>query len=100
MPEDNNISQGPVASSAMSPVSATSEAGFLLTKKGRWFFRILDICSLLFWLYVVVKIFFFDFDVLLVQQAFPTHAWLLNLRFICLLAALAVALLVFDKKNV
>ncbi len=54
----------------------------------------------MFWLYAIVKIFFFDIDAFLLQMAFPAHAWLFNLRFLFILVALAVALIFCDKGSV
>jgi hypothetical protein len=63
-------------------------------------FRVLDISAVIFWLYLILKVFFFDLDVLLLQWAFPAQAWLLNLRFVFILVALALALIFFDKASV
>jgi hypothetical protein len=60
----------------------------------------LDLCAAVFWLYVVVKVFFFDADALLLQKAFPAQAWLLNLRFLFILIALAIAVIFSDKGSV
>src|SRR5439155_6422681 len=80
--------------------SATASKDSPLTPWGRRYFRLLDLCSIVFWLYVILKVFVFDFDTYLLQQLFPAHAWLLQLRLVFLLALLALALLVFDKSAV
>src|SRR5438874_589588 len=53
-----------------------------------------------FWLYAIVKIFFFDIDAFVLQTAFPAHAWLLNLWFLFIVIALAVALICSDTGSV
>lgn len=98
--EDDSTGQASLTPSTLAPAPAKPSANSLLTSKGRWMFRILDVCAVVFWLYVILKIFFFDADVFLLQWAFPTHAWLLNLRFIFMLVALALTLIFFDKESV
>ena len=68
-----------------------------LTPYGRFMFRLLDGISIVFWSYVVIKLLFFDFDVLLVDYFFPGHTWLLNLKFFALIGALAISLIFADK---
>jgi hypothetical protein len=87
---------GPVAT----PATPATAGKSLLTPKGGWMFLILDACAAVFWLYVIVMVFFFDADAFLLEKAFPGHAWLLNLRFLFILIALAVALLFWDKGSV
>ena len=71
-----------------------------LTQKGLIFFRLLDFCSLMFWSYVILKVFISDVDIYILEKFFPANAWLLQLKSIILLLILAISLIFFEKKLV
>jgi hypothetical protein len=50
-----------------------------------------EICAPLFWFYVLVKLFIFDFDVYIATTYFPGNAWLLSFRFLFIIGMLAMA---------
>lgn len=59
-----------------------------------------EIIAVLFWLYVVVKLFAFDIDVYLMKRLQPDYVWLLNLKFFILIGILALVWLVTKSKSV
>jgi len=71
-----------------------------LTPRFRAFLRALDLIGVLVWLYVIIKLFVFDVDVYFVERFFPGHSWLLNLRFIAIIGALALSLVLFKSGDV
>jgi hypothetical protein len=56
--------------------------------------------AILFWLYVILKLFVFDVDVYVAQMLFPTEAWLLDFKFIILVCFAAGAVLTFRSFSI
>jgi hypothetical protein len=64
------------------------------TEKGTKIFWVgVDLVAALFWLYAIVKVFVFDVDVYLVSLSSSDFVWLLNYKFLILLALILVAML-------
>jgi hypothetical protein len=59
-----------------------------------------EIIAVLFWLYVLVKLFIFDVDVFLIDKFLPKYIWLVYYKFYILLATIAVLLLITRKKYI
>jgi hypothetical protein len=81
---------------AESPPSAQNQSPVF----GRNLRRALDLIATAFWLYALAKLFVFDFDVYVVQTYAPTLHWLLQLRFIILVALAGLSFLLFKKSIV
>lgn len=64
---------------------------------GRNFRRALDFAGTAFWLYAVIKLFVFDFDLYLVNTYAPNLLWILQLRFIVLVGIAGLAFLFLKK---
>src|SRR5882672_9689372 len=71
-----------------------AEAGIKAEKGARIFWVGWDLVATLFWLYAIVKLFVFDVDVYLVSLTSSEFVWLLNYKFLILLALILVAMLV------
>jgi hypothetical protein len=65
--------------------------------KGRKILRE-SFCAFL-WLYAIVKLFVFDFDVYLAQSYFPSLSWVVNFKFFFLLVLVSVYWLAVGDKN-
>lgn len=60
------------------------------------FFR--QFLALLIWVYVIAKLFVFDIDIYLTQKFFPSYDWVLNYKFVIIITAIAL-LLILSRKN-
>lgn len=58
-----------------------------------------EIIAVLFWLYVLVKLFIFDIDILLVGKFLPEYKWLLNLKFFIWIGVVAILWLITRNKD-
>ncbi|HAG49715.1 MAG: hypothetical protein A2X87_00255 [Deltaproteobacteria bacterium GWC2_42_51] len=56
--------------------------------------------AILFWVYVLVKLFAFDIDVFLMNKLLPEFVWLLNLKFFILIGIIASIWLVTKNKHI
>jgi len=56
--------------------------------------------AILFWVYVLVKLFAFDIDIFLMSKFLPEYAWLLNLKFFILVFGIALVWLVTKNKHI
>ena len=56
--------------------------------------------AILFWLYVLVKLFAFDVDVFLMNKLLPEFVWLLNLKFFILIGIIALIWLMTKNKHI
>jgi hypothetical protein len=63
-------------------------------KLPRIFWVGLDVVATLFWLYAIAKVFIFEVDVYLISLGGAEFIWLLNYKFLILLALVVVAMLV------
>jgi hypothetical protein len=87
IPLDTNVQITPVE-------IASSAIGVRLSAFGR------EALAMLFWVYVILKLFVYDFDAYLVTEYFPEEVWLLKFRLVILIGVIAVALLIFGKNRV
>jgi hypothetical protein len=76
------------------PPNPTSDVR--IAPNNRIFFWIKQTVSLLFWCYVLVKTFIFDFDIYLIQKFAPEWAWLVYSKFLILIG-LGAILWLFTK---
>ncbi len=68
------------------------DAFFYLTKIIR------EIIAVVFWLYVLLKVFIFDIDVFLIVRFIPEYTWLLTLKFFILIGVVAIVWLITKNK--
>lgn len=66
----------------------------------RFIVLIREIIAILFWGYVITKIFFFDIDIFLVEHFSPSYRWVLDYKFVILVGIIAVILLVTKNKHI
>ncbi|HEX9384798.1 MAG TPA: hypothetical protein VF918_00635 [Anaerolineales bacterium] len=59
-----------------------------------------EIIAILFWVYVIMKLFIFDVDLFLVEKFSPDFVWLLNYKFFILIGTIATIWLVSKNRNV
>jgi len=59
-----------------------------------------EIVAVLFWAYIIIKVFIFDFDVLILNKLLPNYAWLLDYKFFILLGILAIIFLISKNKQI
>jgi hypothetical protein len=59
-----------------------------------------EVIALLFWVYVVTKLFIFDIDIFLVEKISPSYVWLLNYKFFILIGTVAIIWLVTKNKYI
>jgi hypothetical protein len=59
-----------------------------------------EIVAVLFWIYVLTKLFVFDIDVFLIDKFLPGYAWLLNFKFFILIGTVAVIWLLTKNKHI
>jgi hypothetical protein len=67
--------------------------------RSRWFRLVRECAAMWIWLYVILKLFVFDFDVWLVNLLVPSLSWLLDYKFLIVLAALACISMISNKKG-
>jgi hypothetical protein len=67
---------------------------------GRFLAIIREIVAILFWTYVLIKLFVFDIDIFLINKLFHNYAWLLNFKFFILIGTIAVIWLVTKNKHI
>jgi len=58
-----------------------------------------EIVAMLFWGYVITKVFILDIDLILVEKLSPNYLWLIQYKFFILLGLLAIILLVTKNKQ-
>lgn len=56
--------------------------------------------AVLFWAYVLIKLFVFDIDIFLMNRFLPRYVWLLNLKFFILIGGIALIWLVTKNKYI
>lgn len=56
--------------------------------------------AILFWTYILIKLFAFDIDVFLMRKFLPAYVWLLNLKFFILLGGIALIWIVTKNKYI
>lgn len=56
--------------------------------------------AILFWTYILIKLFAFDIDVFLMSKFSPEYLWLLNLKFFILIGGIALIWLVTKNKYI
>lgn len=56
--------------------------------------------AILFWTYILIKLFVFDIDVFLMSKFLPEYVWLLNLKFFILIGGIALIWLVTKNKYI
>jgi hypothetical protein len=59
-----------------------------------------EIVAIFFWLYLISKVFIFDFDIYLAEKIFPEYGWIIQYRFFILLFVLAVIFLLTKNRNI
>lgn len=59
-----------------------------------------DIASILFWAYLIIKLFVFDLDIYLIQKYFPNYSWVIEKKFFIILGILAIIFLIARKKKI
>lgn len=59
-----------------------------------------EVIAIFFWFYVLVKLFIFDVDLLLINKFSPNYAWLLNFKFFILIGIIATAWLITKNKPI
>ena len=59
-----------------------------------------EVVAVLFWIYVLTKLFVFDIDIFLVNKFFPEYAFLLNFKFFILIGTIAVIWLITKNKYI
>jgi hypothetical protein len=59
-----------------------------------------EILAILFWVYVITKVFVFDIDIFLVANLSPNYTWLINYKFFILIGILAIILLVTKNRHI
>jgi len=57
-----------------------------------------EIIAVVFWLYLLLKVFIFDIDVFLMVRFLPEYTWLLTLKFFILIGAIAIVWLITRNK--
>ena len=85
--------QEPQDGEDLSPVKRDDKQGDTeskVRKKNACTQFLLEIVSLLFWLYAITKLFVFDFDVYLTRRFFPGNAWIVDYKLLLILGALSV----------
>ncbi|MBI2471883.1 MAG: hypothetical protein HYV59_11680 [Planctomycetes bacterium] len=56
--------------------------------------------AILFWTYILIKLFMFDIDVFVMNKFLPDYVWLLNLKFFILIGGIALIWLVTKSKYI
>lgn len=74
-------------------------------KQEKWPFSyfinaIRETLAILFWTYILIKLFAFDIDVFLMSKFLPEYVWLLNLKFFILIGGIALIWLVTKNKYI
>lgn len=72
-------------------------------KKGpvsRFLATVREIVAILFWIYVLAKLFVFDIDIFLVDKFSPRYVWLLNFKFFILIGLIAIIWLFTKNKHI
>ncbi|XOB41392.1 MAG: hypothetical protein ACKKMW_01530 [Candidatus Nealsonbacteria bacterium] len=59
-----------------------------------------EVVALLFWTYVLLKLFVFDIDIWLINKYLPRYAWLLKFKLLFLIVFIAVIWLVTRNKHI
>jgi hypothetical protein len=59
----------------------------------------LDVVGTIFWVYVTLKVFFFDVDRELVESLIPGHDWIIDFRFLAFLIIAAIAVLALGPRK-
>lgn len=59
-----------------------------------------EIIAIIFWCYVVVKLFIFDIDILLVHKFAPEYIWVLNFKFFILIGLISIFWLITKSKYI
>jgi hypothetical protein len=52
-----------------------------------------ELLAILFWTYIIVKLFFVDIDVYLLKTYYPTAVWILSYKFFIILAIVEILFL-------
>lgn len=68
-------------------------------KLGRTWRVLREICSVVLWLFIFIKIVIFDIDIYLAEKYAPSIRWTLNYRFFALLTLISLTLLLIGKKQ-
>lgn len=82
----------------MSEVIETEELSKEVEKTNKFLNFIENIIAIIFWLYLIIKLFIYDIDYYLIKNFFPKAEWIIEYKFIILLSILFV-LFFFAKKN-
>lgn len=78
----------------------TPEAPPIATKKQSKVKKTLrESCAFTLWLYLIVKVFVFDFDVYLVETYLPSFSWIVRFKFLVYLVLISVYWLSVGDKN-
>ena len=59
----------------------------------------MEFLAISFWIYTLIKIFVFDFDILILNRFLPSYEWLLNFKLIFMLAFSCVVWLLIGTRN-
>jgi hypothetical protein len=59
-----------------------------------------EVLAIVFWIYLIVKLFIFDIDVILVKRFTPEYAWLLNLKFFILIGFISIFWFITKSKYI
>ncbi len=68
------------------------------TKRMKIFLR--ESLALIFWIYVILKLFIFDFDVYLIENYLPDYSWIINYKFFFIIGGLAIIWLFTKNKTI
>ena len=55
--------------------------------------------AILFWVYLVVKVFVYDLDIYIVNNLLPNYKWLLNYKFFIIIGLFAVFIVFMDRRK-
>jgi hypothetical protein len=66
----------------------------------RCIWLVLEFVSIVFWIYVICKLFIFDIDIYLVSRIEPQLAWVIDYKFFILTGLILASVLLFDKKYI
>lgn len=68
-------------------------------KKKKTTVLVRDIFCLFIWVYAIIKLFVFDFDVYLFQKYLPEQQWLIEFKFVVLIVLISIYWLTIDNKH-
>lgn len=61
---------------------------------------LLESIAVIFWVYIILKLFIVDVDIMIIQKFFPELKWVLDFRFLFFVSVLAFCLFVFERRKI